>query len=55
MRAYFGDNIVDTFEDVLEDLWVDPDFETSPRGMKVKEIRDCSMEITSPMINIYTN
>jgi len=55
MRAYFGDNIVDTFEDVLEDLWFDPDFETSPRGMKVKEIRDCSMEIDHPMINIYTN
>lgn len=55
MTAYFGTNIIDIFEDVLEDLFYNPDFITSPRGMEVKEIRDCSMEIENPMLNIYTN
>jgi len=55
MRAYFGKNIVSVFEDLLCDVWNDPDFVTSPRGMEVKEIRDCAMEIEEPMINLYSN
>lgn len=55
MRAYFGPNIAEIFEMVLDDLWNDPDFIASPRGMEVREIRDCSMEIDNPMLNIYTN
>ena len=55
MRAYFGPFIATIFEDVLEDLWNDPDYITSPRGMEVKEIRDCSMQIDNPMENIYMN
>jgi len=45
MRAYFGKTIPGVFEMVLDDLWNDPDYITSPRGMEVREIRDCSMEI----------
>jgi len=55
MRAYFNDNIAHTFEDVLDDLWNDPDHVASPRGMEVREIRDCSMQIDDPMQNIYTH
>lgn len=55
MRAYFGNNIPEIFEMVLDDLWNDPDYIASPRGMEVREIRDCSMEIEDPMQNIYTN
>jgi len=55
MRAYFGSNITEIFELVLEDLWHDPDFVTSPRGMEVREIKDCSMEISNPLENIFTN
>ena len=55
MTAYFGPNIAEVFEMVLDDLWNDPDFIASPRGMEVREIRDCSMEIDNPMLNIYTN
>lgn len=55
MNSYFGENITLIFEEVLEDLWNRPDYITSPRGMEVREIRDCSMEIEQPMINLYTN
>jgi thymidylate synthase len=55
MRAYFGKTIPEVFSEILADLLNYPDFETSPRGLKVKEIRDCSMEIEDPMINLYTN
>jgi len=55
MRYYQGDNIAHIFEEVLIDLKEDPDFITSPRGMEVREIRDCSMEIDQPMLNLYKN
>ncbi len=55
MRYYAGADIAGIYEMVLDDLWNDPDFIASPRGMEVREIRDCSMEIEDPMKNIYTN
>jgi len=55
MRAYFGPNIAEIFEEVLRDLQDDPDHIASPRGMEVREIRDCSMQIDNPMLNIYKN
>lgn len=55
MRAYFGPNIAEVFEEVLIDVYDDPDFIASPRGFEVKEIRDCSMEIENPMLNLYKN
>ena len=55
MRHYEGKAIAGSFQDVLDDLWNDPDYIASPRGMEVREIRDCSLEIQDPMQNIYTN
>jgi len=55
MRAYYGNEIASVYKEVLSDLLLKPDFTTSPRGMEVKEIRDCSIEIANPMVNIYSN
>ena len=55
MRAYFGKEIAGIFEEILCDLYYDPDYVASPRGMEVREIRDCSMEIENPMENMYIN
>ena len=55
MRAYFGKEIAGIYEEILYDLLNEPDFTASPRGMEVREIRDCSMEIDDPMQNIYNN
>lgn len=55
MKAYFGEIISGIYEMILDDLWNDPDFITSPRNMEVREIRDCSIQIENPMVNIYEN
>lgn len=55
MKYYHQTHISEAFRQVLRDLWIFPDFVTSPRGMEVREIRDCSLEIDKPMINLYTN
>ncbi len=55
MRCYEANDIAFIYEHVLWELKNDPDYTASPRGMEVREIRDCSMEIKNPMLNIYTN
>lgn len=55
MRYYHGNDIAGIYEEILYELLEEPDFITSPRGMEVREIRDCSMEIENPMLNIYHN
>jgi thymidylate synthase len=53
MRYYKGLHIAPVFEKILEDLWYDPDYVTSPRGMEVREILNCSIEIEDPMVNTF--
>lgn len=55
MRYYNGENITNVFEEILEDLLNNPDYIVYPRGMQVKEISDCSIEIENPLLNIYKN
>jgi len=55
MRVYYGTTISGVYREILEDLLNDSDFIASPRGMEVKEIRDCSMEIKFPTMNLYKN
>jgi len=55
MKYYNNTTITPVFKQVLEDLLNKPEFVASPRGMEVREIRDCSMEIDNPMQNLFTN
>lgn len=55
MKYYNNSTITPVFKQVIEDLLNNPEYVASPRGMEVREIRDCSMEITNPMKNLFTN
>lgn len=55
MRCYKNSTITPVFKTILSELLHSPDFIASPRGQEVREIRDCSMEIENPMINLYKN
>ena len=55
MRAYFGKHIHEVFKEILVDLTEAPDFVASPRGLEVKEIRDCSIQVDHPLMNLYKN
>lgn len=55
MKYYKNDYITPVFKQVLFDLLNKPEFIASPRGMEVREIRDCSFEIKYPMNNIFSN
>lgn len=55
MTYIYSPYIADGFENVLDILWNEPDYIASPRGMEVRELRDCSLEIANPMENLYYN
>jgi thymidylate synthase len=55
MRIYRDKYIAHAFNKVLFDLYYKPDYTVEPRGMKVKEILNCSLVVEDPMVNMYTN
>lgn len=51
-----GSNFADVYEQLLWNLHHEPEFDDiSPRGMKIKEIRDVLLEIKHSDINMFTN
>jgi len=55
MRIYKGDNIAEVYKNILSDLLYNPEYIASPRGMEVREIINCTMEIKNPNLNMYKN
>jgi len=55
MKIYSGDSFADVYSTSLNDLLLNPQFETEPRGMKVKENLQISLEIKNPMLSTYNN
>jgi thymidylate synthase len=55
MRIYSGDSFAEVYSMSLNDLYINPQFETSPRGMKIKENLQVSLEIKNPLLSLYDN
>lgn len=55
MVLYKTDNFADAYKFILKTIMEKAEFEIYPRGMKVKEIRDFSVEISNPLNNSFYN
>jgi thymidylate synthase len=55
MRIYSGDSFAEVYSQSLNDLYLNPQFETQPRGMKIKENLQVSLEIKNPLLSLYDN
>jgi len=55
MRIYSGDSFAEVYSQSLNDLYLNPQFETKPRGMKIKENLQVSLEIKNPLLSMYEN
>ena len=55
MRIYSGESFADVYSQSLNDLYLNPQFETQPRGMKIKENLQVSLEIKNPLLSLYDN
>lgn len=55
MRVYKGETFADVYRDSLDELLNLPDFESSPRGLKCKEILNTTLVIDNPILSTYNN
>jgi thymidylate synthase len=55
MKVYRGTFIAPVYGQILKDLLKTPEYIANPRGMEVREIINCIMEIEQPNINLYEN
>jgi thymidylate synthase len=55
MRTYKGETFAEAYERVLKDVYNNPEFESSPRGMKIKEVTNAALVIEDPAYPLYEN
>ena len=55
MKVYSADDFSKVYEDSLRDLYFNPEYESSPRGLKIKENLGVVLEINNPLSCLYSN
>ena len=55
MRVYKGSSYAEAYKNALQGLRDDPEYDVSPRGQRVKEIQDVSIEVEDPSLCLFTN
>ena len=55
MKIYREQNVAIAYKKVLDDLLNNPEYIANPRGMEVREIINCIIEIEEPCLNLYQN
>lgn len=55
MKVYKGKTFAEVYKNSLEDLYRNPEYETNPRGMKIKENLGVILEIEDPRSCMYNN
>jgi thymidylate synthase len=54
MRVYSGDTFAEVYRRALAGVYVNPDYETYPRGQKIKEISNVAL-VFDPKFSLYEN
>jgi len=55
MRTYKGETFADVYQTALTDVLNSPEYITSPRGMKIKEVTNAAFVIEDPRFSLYEN
>src|SRR6056300_6408 len=55
MRVFKGETFAEVYELVLNDILYNPQYQSSPRGMKINEISDAALIIEDPRYCLYEN
>lgn len=55
MRVYKGETFADVYQTALGDVLNNPQYITSPRGMKIHEVTDAALVIEDPRFYLYEN
>jgi len=55
MRIYKGETFAEVYQTALTDVMNEPQYITSPRGMKIKEVTNAALIINDPRYPLYEN
>lgn len=55
MKIYKGETFADVYQNALTDIINNPEYITSPRGMKINEVTNASLVIKDPKYCLYEN
>jgi thymidylate synthase len=55
MIVYSGQSLAEVYRKSLKDLYENPDYSSSPRGLQIKENIGVTLEIENPMLSLYSN
>lgn len=55
MRTYKGETFADAYATALNDVLYNPEYITSPRGMKIFEVTNAALVIEDPRYSLYEN
>jgi len=53
MKVYKGKYIADIYKKILNDLLYNPEYVCKPRGLEIKEIINCIIEVEEPNMNLF--
>lgn len=53
MKFIKGNSFAEIYDQALDLVYNNPDFETAPRGMKIKECLNVAMELSDPLNNMF--
>lgn len=54
-RVITGRSFAQLYQSVLDELFIEPHYETAPRGQKIVELTNCLLVLQNPYSNLYTN
>ena len=55
MKIFEGEGFAEAYKKALNEVYHNPDYELSPRGMKCKELSDSALVIKNPLLSLYNN
>jgi thymidylate synthase len=55
MRFIQGDTFAELYQKTIDEVLHNPDYETSPRGKKIKEIENAVLQLDNPESNLFMN
>lgn len=55
MKIFRGEGFADVYEQALNEVNNNPEYVSSPRGMKCKEITDVALVVENPLLSLYEN
>lgn len=55
MKVYEGEGFADAYKKALYDVYNNPEYISSPRGLMCKELTDVALVVKNPLLSLYEN